>query len=118
SRAWWMIDLERVERDIATGSPGDRSGEIPAELAERRAQIAAMLDEAQARLGVPAGQLVLGGFSQVAMLACDVALAAERPLAGLVLLSGTLLAAEQWIPAMPRRSGLPVFQSHGRSDAL
>jgi phospholipase/carboxylesterase len=52
------------------------------------------------------------------MLTCDTALRDGRPLGGLVLLSGTLLAEEQWLPLMAARAGLPVFQSHGRHDPL
>lgn len=116
ARAWWLLDMARIERDIASGRPGDRSDEHPDELPERRRMITAMLDEVEARLG--ATDIVLGGFSQGSMLACDVALMTERPLAGLVLLSTTMLAARQWRPAMPGRAGLPVFMSHGKRDHL
>jgi len=52
------------------------------------------------------------------MLACDLALHGGKPLAGLVMLSGTLLAADEWTPLMPKRKGLRVFQSHGSLDPL
>jgi phospholipase/carboxylesterase len=52
------------------------------------------------------------------MLASEVALRAERPLAGLVVLSGALLAADEWTPLMAKRKGLRVFQSHGNADPL
>ena len=77
-----------------------------------------MLDAIEEQLSVPADQLVLGGFSQGSMLACDVAFTTARPLAGLVVLSGTLLAEARWAAGMPARAGLPVFQSHGRLDPL
>jgi phospholipase/carboxylesterase len=64
------------------------------------------------------GRLVLGGFSQGAMLATDITLRDPRPLAGLVILSGTLLAEDVWRPLMPARKGLRVFQSHGTSDPI
>ena len=66
----------------------------------------------------PGRRLVLGGFSQGAMLATDIALRSARPLAGLVLLSGTMIAEEEWLPRMPSRAGLAVLQSHGTSDPL
>jgi phospholipase/carboxylesterase len=77
-----------------------------------------MLDALQADLGVTDAQTVLGGFSQGSMLACDVTLVGERDFAGLCVLSGTLLAAQRWVPAMPARKNVPVFQSHGQSDAM
>jgi len=116
SRGWWMLDIERRQREIAAGRARDLSREVPKGLAESRAQVSALLDDAERKLG--AKQIVLGGFSQGAMLACDTALRAGRPLAGLVLLSGTLLAADEWTPLMPKRKGLKVFQSHGSMDPL
>jgi len=107
SRAWWMIDLDRLDRD--------RAREVPEGLAEARAQLIALLDAVRARFG---DHVVLGGFSQGSMLALDVALHDPRPLDGLVLLSGTLLARHEWEPRMAARAGLPVVQSHGRSDGL
>jgi phospholipase/carboxylesterase len=118
SRAWWMIDLERLEMDLASGRERDRSADDPAGLAEAREAVAAAVDQLQEELGAPPQRTVLGGFSQGAMLATDLALRGGRPLAGLLLWSGTLLAAETWRALAPERSGLPVFMSHGRQDAL
>ena len=63
-------------------------------------------------------KLVLGGFSQGAMLATDVALHAERPPAALAVLSGSLITKDAWLPLMKARKGLPVLQSHGRNDPV
>ena len=116
SRGWWMLDIEKRQREIAAGRARDLSREVPKGLAEARAKVIALFDELERRVGTT--QLVLGGFSQGAMLACDVALRTGTPLAGLVLLSGTLLAADEWTPLMPKRKGLRVFQSHGSADPL
>lgn len=116
SRGWWMLDIEKRQREIAAGRARDLSREVPKGLAEARANVIALLDELERRLG--AKSLVLGGFSQGAMLACDVALRTNKPLAGLVLLSGTLMAQDEWTPLMPKRKGLRVFQSHGSADPL
>jgi len=67
---------------------------------------------------MPGAPLVLGGFSQGAMLSLDVALHDPRPLAGLILLSGTLIAESEWNPRFASRAGLRVLQSHGRRDGL
>jgi len=114
-RAWWMLDMERIAR-LALGDTADMSREVPAGLAEARARVSAMLDAADQAL--KPSKLVIGGFSQGAMLACDVALRTERPLAALVMLSGTFVAADEWTPLMNRRTGLPVFLSHGSADRL
>lgn len=114
ARAWWRLDLARLEEELRRGTARDRRDEVPDGLVEARAHLEALL----AALAVPAGQLVLGGFSQGAMLALDVALHQATPPAGLVLMSGTLLAQAVWGPRMPTLAGVPVLLSHGRSDGL
>lgn len=117
-RAWWMIDVMRLQMAMMMGNERDLTGEVPEGLAPVREQIEALLGELGDRFSLDRSKLVLGGFSQGAMLACDVALRSSEPLAGLVLMSGTYLNAEQWTPLMDARAGLGVLQSHGRDDPL
>jgi phospholipase/carboxylesterase len=114
-RAWWMIDIARYLRDLERGGPSTLSREAPAGMREAHARVVAMLDELDATLRP--SRVIVGGFSQGAMLACDLALRTDRPLAGVVLLSGALVAGDEWAPLVGRRPGLPVFQSHGTADA-
>ncbi len=117
ARAWWLIDFARLERALATGELRDLSAEIPEGLADARAALSDMLDELVRT--EQASRLVLGGFSQGAMLSLDLALRQpERKLAGLVLLSGTMIAEREWTPRMAGLKGMPVFQSHGDSDPI
>lgn len=118
SRAWWMIDMDRLARDRAAGRMSEISQRVPEGLAEAREHIVAVLDDLKRRLQVNPQKIVLGGFSQGAMLACDVALRTDRPFAGLVLMSGMLIAQKEWSPLMPKRRGLRVLQSHGSVDPL
>jgi len=118
SRAWWRLDLARLEADLRSGAVRDRRGEVPEGLVEVRTQMLTFLDELQSRLAIADNQLVLGGFSQGAMLSLDVALHRKVPPAGLVLMSGTLLAENEWAPRMRALAGVPVMQSHGEHDML
>ena len=118
SRAWWMIDMARLERALTTGQARDLTRDVPEGLAPARAKVTALLEDCETKLGADPAKTVLGGFSQGAMLSLDVALHTERKLAGLVLMSGTLLAEDEWIPRMASRHALPVFQSHGTQDPL
>lgn len=118
SRAWWLIDMLKLEAALVRGELRDLTRDVPEGLAEARALVTEMLDALERELGVDGSRIVLGGFSQGAMLALDVALRTGRPLAGLALMSGTLLAEDEWLPLMPKRAGLPVLQSHGRMDPL
>ena len=118
-RAWWKIDLAALDQAMRRGEFRQLAKEDPAELPSARAHVAAMLDAMSAQLAPKDGRVVLGGFSPGALLACDVALSApQRPLAGLVLLSGTLLAEARWRPLFAGRAGLRVLQSHGQQDPL
>lgn len=118
SRAWWMVDVAKVEAQLEAGEPRDQSDEVPEGMARARHLLDEALDQVQEQMGVRGESLILGGFSQGAMLSCDLTLRTERKLAGLVLLSGTLLAQHEWRPLMPARAGLPVLQTHGRQDPL
>ena len=118
ARAWWLIDMARIAQDHAAGRARDLSNEIPKGLAPARDTMLAFLKEVERILGADPRKTVLGGFSQGAMLTCDAMLHTDRPYAGLVQLSGNLLAQPIWNSLMPKRKGLPVFQSHGMQDEI
>ena len=115
-RAWWMIDVMALQMAIMEGRARSLAADVPPGLAPARAQIDALLDELPSRLGTD--RIVLGGFSQGAMLSLDVALRRARPPAAVALLSGTLLAEQEWVPLMAAKQTMPVFQSHGTHDPL
>ena len=117
-RAWWPIDVMALQQAAAQGRIRERMHSAPPGLVEARAHVIAMLDVMQRELNVTSDRVLLGGFSQGSMLACDVALRDSRPFAGLVLLSSTLLCVGEWQPLMAARKGLPVFQTHGQYDAI
>lgn len=126
-RAWWPLDLMKLDAQLRSGKRD--FSEVPEGLAEARAKISALVDEV-GRDGKPevgtdvdrarqqARAIVLGGFSQGAMVSLDVALHREVKPTGLVLMSGTLIAEPEWAPRMASLAGVPVFLSHGRRDPL
>lgn len=118
ARAWWLIDMARMQADRAAGCVRDLSTEIPAGLGSARERLVALLQELPHHLPVDYQKTVIGGFSQGAMLSCDALLHTDCPFAGLVQLSGNLLAQPLWGALMPKRSGLPVFQCHGMLDEI
>lgn len=117
-RAWWMIDLARLQRAVATGERGNLVSEVPEGLPGTREMIFGMLDALEREHSAPRSRVILGGFSQGAMLATDVALRDTEPPAGLVVLSGSLICEPEWTALLPRRKGLRVLQSHGRADPI
>jgi len=118
ARAWWLVDMSRIEQDRAAGRTRDLSSDIPKGLAPAREALLGFLKEVEQQLSADPRKTVLGGFSQGAMLSCDATLHTDHPYAGLVQLSSNLLALPVWSPLMPKRKGLPVFQSHGTRDEI
>ncbi|HEY2406423.1 MAG TPA: hypothetical protein VGI10_10495 [Polyangiaceae bacterium] len=117
-RAWWMIDVARFQARAMSGDLEPLFDEVPYGLDAARAAVTGMLDDLEGKLGVTSDRVILGGFSQGAMLATDVVLRDKRAFAGLVILSGTLIARREWSELMPARRGLQVLQSHGRADPI
>lgn len=118
SRAWWIIDFARIQADRAAGRIRDLSVDIPQGLGLARERFLTFLKDLARQFPVDYKKTVIGGFSQGAMLTCDAVLHTDYPFAGLVQLSGNLLAQAVWAPLMPKRKGLRVFQSHGVQDDI
>ncbi|MDF3070086.1 MAG: putative Carboxylesterase [Polyangiaceae bacterium] len=117
-RYWWPIDMVELQTAVMLGNLDLLMARQPEGLAESRGALLDLLDVLEREHAAPRERLVLGGFSQGAMLATDVTLHAERPPAALAILSGSLIARDEWLPLMPRRAGLRVLQSHGRADPV
>jgi phospholipase/carboxylesterase len=117
ARAWWMLDLAHAEQAMAEG-PRSYANEVPDGMQEATDQVLEMLAELQTELGVSDRQLVVGGFSQGSMVACNAVFARGAETAGLVILSGTPVALSSWQARMGARRGLRVLQSHGDRDPM
>ncbi|MEW4488377.1 phospholipase [Thalassoglobus sp. JC818] len=118
SRAWWHLDMERLNRAISSGDFRDLRQESPAELPQARSLLTQTVTELCTELNVPISQTVVGGFSQGSMLATDYALHSEAKPAGLIVWSGTILNEDVWRPLAPSLANLPIFQSHGTTDPI
>ncbi|NJL16349.1 MAG: hypothetical protein HC938_03290 [Nitrospira sp.] len=110
--------FRRIQADREAGRIRDLSIEVPQGLALARERILTFLKDLPRQLPIDYTKTIIGGFSQGAMLTCDAVLHTDYPFAGLVQLSGNLLAKEVWTPLMPKRQALPVFQSHGMQDDI
>ena len=90
----------------------------PPELLQSRDLLVKLLGEAGKHFGLTADRFVLGGFSQGAMLATDVALRLKKAPAGLCILSGALINEAEWRRLALERGPLTVLQSHGKYDSI
>ena len=112
-RAWWPLELRAfIPPD---GTLPDLSRMRPPGLKPAADAVVALLEDLSRS---PGGPLILGGFSQGAMVASEVAYRSRVPLAGLVLLSGTPVDEQAWRSGYSQRRGLRVFVAHGRSDPV
>jgi phospholipase/carboxylesterase len=117
-RAWWPIDMMALQMAMARGLHRQLADESPEGLPSARQKLQGLIDVVLRDTGLPMSRVVLGGFSQGAMLATDTTLRLEEAPAALCVLSGTLLQQTEWRRLAPRRVGLRVIQSHGRSDPI
>ena len=112
-RAWWHLDLAADVHGDGLGA--DLSAEKPQGIEQAANAVRSFLAEQGNRTAQP---FILGGFSQGAMVAAQVAFRSDEPLRALVLLSGTLVNKASWKAGFTRRKGLRVFIAHGRADPI
>lgn len=113
-KAWFQIDNKRLENSIRTGVAVDMSTSTPAGIeGARKAAISLYSDLLKKH-----SRVVLGGFSQGAMLATEVSLYHPQKPAGLIIMSGTLICKDRWLELASSCAGLKFIQSHGKNDAI
>jgi phospholipase/carboxylesterase len=117
-RAWWDLDVNRLVMGMERGEFHLLREEIPPGLATAGEHLSRLVEETLGDLNLPVSRLVLGGFSQGAMVATDVALRLPKAPGGLCIFSGTLLAESQWRPLALKRGEITVLQSHGYQDQV
>jgi phospholipase/carboxylesterase len=119
SRAWWPIDMMAFALAVQTGRFDDLHEHQPPGLNEARELLCGTIHDVKRKLGGESTPLVLGGFSQGAMLAMDVSLRGDiAPPQLLFQFSGTILCRPQWQSALERLAATPVYQSHGSLDPI
>lgn len=109
SRGWWWLNIE------GHIPPGER---FPDYSADRPGGIKVASQLVRNLLVKVPGPIVLGGFSQGAMLSAEIAFQTDQPLAALVLLGGTTVNEAAWVERFPGRRQMPIFIAHGRSDGV
>lgn len=118
SRAWWMLDMDKIQELMAKGEFREFGSSKPPELPERRASIIEIIKDAKSRHNLEDANIVLGGFSQGSMLSLDVALNYPGTLGGLVLWSSAFINEEAWTELAKSHAPLNIFQSHGTIDPI
>jgi phospholipase/carboxylesterase len=106
-RAWY---------DISAADLNNRADLAGVQQSQR--QVEALIEREVAR-GIAAARIVLAGFSQGGAIALYTAVRHARRLAGVIALSGYLIAADKLaVDAASINRSLPIFMGHGTSDPI
>jgi phospholipase/carboxylesterase len=98
---WFPLEMDRAISRLTGGETA-------------RPVIKSFLEDVWRQTGFGPGQTILGGFSQGAMMALDVGLRLEEPLAGIVAFSGGVISPDEIGDHI--KSKPPVCLIHGAED--
>lgn len=113
-RAWFPVDLELLTLATREGRLEEISKAFPSELD----QASSLVEDLLIRLNISRSKVILGGFSQGAILAVETALRSPFRCGGLLIFSGTLINEQSWKRLAHLQASTPFFQSHGSHDSL
>ncbi|MFM7057181.1 MAG: alpha/beta hydrolase [Planctomycetota bacterium] len=117
-RAWWPINMAGLMQMQQTRDYSQLTQLRPPGMTEATAQLAVAIREMQQHWGLADNQLVVGGFSQGAMVSTNLVLDLPLHPALLVIFSCTLLDRAHWEELALRHKGCPVLLSHGSTDDI
>jgi phospholipase/carboxylesterase len=112
-RAWYPIRIAEFEKAVREGR-GILERQRPPGLDEALEQTESFVQS----LGIKDENLILGGFSQGAMLAVELLARGSRNVKAALLLSGNLMDAENLKKLASRHEGQRFYQSHGTHDPI
>ena len=98
-----------------TQLPGYRTS---ADIRSAEEKLKAFIAEVMREHDTPPGQILLGGFSQGAVMTYQVGLPRPNLIAGLLALSGRIENSEKLEGLLPEERTQPIFVAHGKSDAV
>ncbi len=123
-RAWWPLNMAQLMRMAETNSFDSMRTTVPPEIDSARNQVEATIRLALEQIQTKYPEqgklpIVVGGFSQGAMLATDITLRGTlEDQAGLIAYSGALICEKEWRATTRSVKGMPFVQSHGRLDNI
>lgn len=118
-RAWWQLNMARLMAAVEAKDFSELRSHEPPGLTEARQAVVEGVHEMMRATGCDERRLALGGFSQGAMLAMDIAVRGLRnPPAVLFQYSGTLVCEAAWTAAAARLANTETIQSHGSMDPI
>ena len=114
ARAWFPVDLIQLAEATKLRPQTLWVDQRPAGLDEAQMTLGLAI----ADLAVDPQDLVIGGFSQGSMVSLDWVLSQTTPPAAVMVLAGTLLDREGWLPRGRALPDVRFIQTHGQQDPL
>lgn len=113
-RAWFEIPIAELQREIESGIPRDYAHLKPKGFDKALSQLQGLVFE----LLASHKEIVIGGFSQGAMMASHLLGACGSSLKAGLLYSGVLLDVERLETSLEGLDAVPFLQAHGRQDPV
>lgn len=113
-RAWFSINIQELEKARVEGRPRIFTEKDIARIEPAAETVSRWIrNELEHRYD----SIFVGGFSQGAMLACELTLRLPK-VTSTLLLSGTFFDRNSWPTRAQKKGTHSFFQSHGRADAI
>ena len=113
-RAWLPLQDNFSDQYDATLNNSEWALYRPPKIKETYQKVRIFLDELESQYD----EIILGGFSQGAILSTEMSLRAIHKPKALILLSGSLFSKKEWSEWAGTCRGLKFFQSHGEYDPI
>lgn len=113
-RAWFPVDMAALEQAMMSGSHRSFEDKCPDEF-KNVLPIALKFVES---FYDQYDEIIIGGFSQGAMVTSHLTSLGVEKLKGLILFSGTLIAKDMLLENIEGKNYIPFFQSHGKQDPV
>ncbi len=115
SRGWFPIDVKALEQAMQTGTHRDFSKIFTHEFNEALSKSETFLEDLVFN---KYDKVILGGFSQGAMLTSHLSVKNSHMVDGLICYSGNLVGQTELVKALETSKKFPFFQSHGKRDPI
>lgn len=117
--AWWPINMARLMELVQAARFDQLHQEEPPGMKEATDRLCETIHAVKEEMAGVSTPLVLGGFSQGAMLTMNASLRGDITPPGLLFqFSGTTVCQKQWQANLSRLHDTQVFQSHGTMDPM
>lgn len=113
-RAWFPVNMQDLEQAMMSGTHRSFEDKCPEEF-KSALSLAKIFIES---ISKDYDEIIIGGFSQGAMVCSHLSGSGFKKQKGLILFSGTLIAKDLLLDTLEGKKPVPFFQSHGKQDPV